>query len=202
MKVRLVRCSYGDSGREQRCSDAGAAALRSLVARLEEQVAARPAARRTLDELAIDPDQVMTRQPDAGCVAASGARQHDGADPASLFAASGEVDRRRRPGRPRGTAATRRAGPGLEPVAASVGRTLPQGAGALQRAGSARSGPWRVGAANRVRQRVAGRFPAGRRRHDSRLLRRDASHHRRSGAGDGRSRTARSGRCWRSRTAS
>jgi hypothetical protein len=35
--------------------------LRSLVARLEERVAARPAARRTLDELAIDPDQVMTR---------------------------------------------------------------------------------------------------------------------------------------------
>jgi Terminase large subunit, T4likevirus-type, N-terminal len=35
--------------------------LRSLVARLEEQVAARPAARRTLDELAVDPDQVMTR---------------------------------------------------------------------------------------------------------------------------------------------
>jgi hypothetical protein len=35
--------------------------LRSLVARLEEQVAARPAARCTLDELSIDPDQVMTR---------------------------------------------------------------------------------------------------------------------------------------------
>src|SRR3954469_22179410 len=35
--------------------------LRSLVARLEEQVAARPAARRTLDELSVDPDQVMTR---------------------------------------------------------------------------------------------------------------------------------------------
>src|SRR5262245_47546329 len=35
--------------------------LRSLIARLEQQVAARPAARRTLDELAIDPDQVMTR---------------------------------------------------------------------------------------------------------------------------------------------
>src|SRR3954469_5612339 len=35
--------------------------LRSLVARLEEQVAARPAARRRPDELAVDPDQVMTR---------------------------------------------------------------------------------------------------------------------------------------------
>jgi hypothetical protein len=35
--------------------------LRSLVARIEEQVAARPAALRTLDQLAVDPDQVMTR---------------------------------------------------------------------------------------------------------------------------------------------
>lgn len=35
--------------------------LRSLVARLETQVAARPAALRTLDQLAVDPDQVMTR---------------------------------------------------------------------------------------------------------------------------------------------
>jgi hypothetical protein len=35
--------------------------LRSIVARLEPQIAARPAARRTLDELAVDPDQVMTR---------------------------------------------------------------------------------------------------------------------------------------------
>lgn len=35
--------------------------LRTLVARLEAQVAARPAALRTLDQLAVDPDQVMTR---------------------------------------------------------------------------------------------------------------------------------------------
>jgi hypothetical protein len=35
--------------------------LRSIVARLEAQIAARPAARRTLDELAVDPDQVMVR---------------------------------------------------------------------------------------------------------------------------------------------
>jgi hypothetical protein len=34
--------------------------LRALVARLEAQVAARPAALRTLDRLATDPDQVMT----------------------------------------------------------------------------------------------------------------------------------------------
>jgi hypothetical protein len=43
------------------------AGLGSIVARLEAQVAARPTALRTLDQLAVDPDQVMTRanlQPD------------------------------------------------------------------------------------------------------------------------------------------